>query len=49
MREKRIEIVKRMVQNGYCLFDETVEHFADRFDLATLLCFEESFNAHLKG
>ena len=46
MRAKKIEVVTRMVQNGYCLFNETVEQFADRFDLSTLLCFEESFSAN---
>lgn len=46
MRAKKIEVVTRMVQNGYCLFNETVEQFADRFDLPTLLCFEESFSAN---
>ena len=46
MKAKKIEVVTRMVQNGYCLFNETVEQFADRFDLPTLLYFEESFSAN---
>lgn len=46
MKAKKIEVVTRMVQNGYCLFNETVEQFADRFDLSTLLCFEESFSTN---
>lgn len=46
MKAKKIEVVTRMVQNGYCLFNETVEQFADRFDLSTLLYFEESFSTN---
>lgn len=44
MLNKKIEIVKRMVENGYCLFNETIEHFAQRFDLHVLEYFEEEFN-----
>ena len=47
MNEK-IEIVKRMVANGYHLFGETVEHFANRFDLETLEMFEKSFKDYRK-
>ena len=43
MKEK-IEIVEKMVKNGYCLFDETPEHFASRFDLPTLKIFEQAFD-----
>lgn len=46
MKTKKIEVVTRMVQNGYCLFNETIEQFADRFDLPTLLYFEKSFSAN---
>lgn len=28
----KVEMVQKMVENGYHLFGETVEHFADRFD-----------------
>lgn len=45
MKEK-IEIVNRMVANGYHLFDETPEHFANRFDLPTLRVFEQAFDDH---
>ena len=30
MKEEMMAIVTRMVSNGYCLFDETVEQFVDR-------------------
>lgn len=43
MKEK-IEIVNRMVENGYYLFDETPEHFASRFDLPTLRVLEQAFD-----
>lgn len=42
MKEK-IEIVNRMVEKGYHLFDETPEHFAGRFDVQTLRIFEQAF------
>ena len=42
MKEK-IEIVNRMVENGYYLFDETPEHFAGRFDVQTLRILEQAF------
>ena len=41
---EKIEIVEKMVKNGYCLFNETPEHFASRFDLQTLKIFEQAFN-----
>ena len=42
MKEKMI-IVNWMVEHGYCLFDETPEHFAERFDLHVLEFFKEAF------
>lgn len=40
---EKIEIVNRMVEKGYHLFDETPEHFAERFDLHVLEFFKEAF------
>lgn len=45
--ERKIQIVKEMVALGYCLFDETVEHFANRFDEHILEHFLESFKKRL--
>ena len=42
MKEK-IEIVKRMVECGYHLFDESIEQFAARNTLENLKYFEECF------
>lgn len=42
MKEK-IEIVTRMVENGYYLYDETIESFAARNTLQNLEYFEECF------
>lgn len=39
----KIAIINEMVKNGYCLFDETPEHFANRFDLPILEHFKKSF------
>jgi hypothetical protein len=49
MKNEKITVVERMVKNGYCLFGETVEHFANRFDLAILLHFEKTFNNFKKN
>ena len=46
--EKKIAIVNEMVANGYCLFNETAEQFAERFDLATLEMFAENFKKFVK-
>lgn len=43
IKEKKIQIVDSMVCNGYALFNETAEQFADRFDLATLEMFASNF------
>jgi hypothetical protein len=43
MKDSKIYVVERMVKNGYHLFDETPEHFANRFSLSTLLQFEQAF------
>jgi len=43
--DKKVAIVVEMVENGYCLFDESVEHFASRFDEATLLIFLSAFKS----
>ena len=40
-----IEIVNKMVENGYHLFDETPEHFAARFTNQELKQFYISFLA----
>lgn len=42
----KLEMVNKMVENGYALFDETVEHFADRFDEETIKMFLENFLAY---
>lgn len=43
MEKEKLNIIEEMVKNGYCLFDETPEHFANRFDLPTLLQFQQAF------
>ena len=43
IKEKKIQIVDSMVANGYTLFNETVEQFADRFDLFMLEAFASNF------
>ena len=45
MKEQAIAVVKEMVENGYHLFDETIEEFAARFDydVETLKMFKKSF------
>ena len=48
MLEEKITIVKRMVENGYYLFNETPERFANRFDLQTLKSFEKAFANYKK-
>ena len=44
--ERRIEIVNRMVANGYHLMNRTAEEMAEMFDEETLLEFERSFNQY---
>ena len=44
----KIEMVNKMVENGYVLFDETVEHFANRFDEETIKRFLKNFLAWQK-
>lgn len=46
--EKKIQIVKEMVENGYVLFDETIEHFAERFTLKDLQMFATAFEEYKK-
>lgn len=46
--ERKIVIVTWMVENGYHLFDETVEQFAARFDYETLKTFAEKFSIQRK-
>lgn len=44
--EKKMEIVEWLAANGYHFFDETLAHFAARFDLATLEAFKAAFKAY---
>ena len=46
--EKKMEIVRWLADNGYHFFGERLEHFANRFDLATLEAFKTAF-ANYKG
>ncbi len=39
----KVEMVQKMVENGYYLFDETVEHFANRFSEENIKMFMENF------
>lgn len=39
----KLEIVNDLIANGYHLFNETPEHFANRFDEATLAYVREKF------
>lgn len=41
--KNKIEIVKALVENGYYLMGETVEEFADRFDVEDLEMFLDAF------
>lgn len=41
--DKKIKIVKEMVENGYCLFDETIEEFVERFSEKDLQMFANAF------
>ena len=47
MKEKKMQIVDAMVSNGYKLFNESVEQFADRFDLETLEAFAANFSQYV--
>lgn len=42
MKEK-MAIVNWLIEHGYHLFNETPEHFAERFDLHVLEHFKENF------
>lgn len=44
-----IEIVNKLIENGYRLFNETPEHFAARFTNKTLVQFYLSFLLWKKG
>ena len=46
---ERLEIVNRMVANGYHLMNHTAEEWAGMFDKDTLLRFEENFMAWKKA
>ena len=50
-KEKAIAIVQDMVNNGYHLFNETVEQFAARFNynLEVLEMFEKNFKNFKKN
>ena len=41
--EKKIEIVKALVENGYYLMGESVEDFASRFTVENLEMFLDAF------
>jgi len=47
-KTKKILIVDSMIENGYKLFNETPEHFAERFDLATIEAFASNFMQYIK-
>lgn len=40
---EKVAIVEELVENGYCLFDESVAHFAGRFSLEVLEMIKENF------
>lgn len=44
--EGKVAIVNEMVKMGYCLFNETPEHFANRFDVQTLKNFYQAFASY---
>lgn len=48
-KEKAIAIVKEMVENGYSLFDETIEEFAQRmnYDIDLLEMFKARFTKYI--
>ncbi len=46
--EKKIQIVKEMVENGYALFGESIENFAERFTLKDLEMFSKAFEEFKK-
>ena len=47
--EEKIAIVENMVKNGYHLFDETVEHFANRWPIELLEEWNEKFAAYVEN
>ena len=46
--EKKMEMVEWLNNHGYFFFGETLEHFANRFDLKTLEIVKKGF-AEFKG
>lgn len=46
--EEKIAIVNEMVSMGYHLFEETPEHFANRFTLNQLRTFKIAFESFAK-
>jgi hypothetical protein len=42
--EKKLEIIRRMVQNGYHLMNRTAEEMASTFTVEDLEAFEQNFN-----
>jgi len=43
-REKKIEIVNEMINYGYAMFGESVEHFVDRLNTIPTETFAEWLN-----
>ena len=43
MMNEKIAVVNQLVENGYHLFNETVEQFAERFTLEDLKMFLNCF------
>lgn len=48
MKDEMMKILEKMMEKGYCLFDETAEHFIDRmisygFDTNFM---QECYNRH---
>ena len=47
--ETKIKMIQEMVDNGYHLFSETVEEFANKWDESMIRVFYENFFAWKKG
>ena len=47
--ETKVKMVQEMVDNGYHLFGETVEQFANKWDESMIRVFYENFFAWKRG
>lgn len=43
VKQMKENLVSEMVDNGYKLFNETIEEFAERFTLEDIVMFNEKF------